>query len=90
MLAGITASDDKVLQSRLLAYADAQRYRIGVNYMQLPINEPKCPFHQNANEGAMQFSDKDEEVCPVLVLHQQWRACMPCSGHVVLDELAAA
>ena len=67
--AGILASDDKLLQSRLHAYADAQRYRIGVNYLTLPINEPKCPFHQNANEGAMQFVDKDEEVCHLLNHH---------------------
>ena len=63
MPAGITASDDKLLQSRLLAYADAQRYRIGVNYQTLPINMPKCPFHNNADKGHMSMMDKTEEVC---------------------------
>ncbi|CCF58445.1 hypothetical protein KAFR_0E02930 [Kazachstania africana CBS 2517] len=35
------ASADPVLQSRLFAYADAHRYRIGPNYAQLPVN---CPY----------------------------------------------
>lgn len=54
--AGITFSDDKLLQSRLFSYADAQRYRLGVNYTELPVNVPKCPFHANQNEGAMQMN----------------------------------
>ncbi|MFI5134240.1 MAG: catalase [Chitinophagales bacterium] len=39
---GISYSPDKMLQGRLLAYPDAHRYRLGVNYEQLPVN--KCPF----------------------------------------------
>ena len=30
-----------MLQGRILAYGDAQRYRLGPNVLQLPIN---CPF----------------------------------------------
>ena len=85
LCAGITSSDDKLLQSRLHAYADAQRYRIGVNYLTLPVNEPKCPFHQNANEGAMQFTDKDEEVCHLLTLHNT--LCTLCSCPAMLQQL---
>ena len=29
-----------MLQGRLFAYADAQRYRLGVNYHQIPVNTP--------------------------------------------------
>jgi len=29
-----------MLQGRLFAYADAQRYRLGVNYHQIPVNKP--------------------------------------------------
>jgi catalase len=32
-----------MLQARLLAYQDAQRYRLGVNHNQLPVNAPRCP-----------------------------------------------
>ena len=32
-----------MLQGRLFSYADAQRYRLGANYHQIPVNAPKCP-----------------------------------------------
>ncbi|MCW2914024.1 MAG: catalase [Actinomycetia bacterium] len=37
---GIGPSPDKMLQGRLSAYADAHRYRVGVNADQLPVNRP--------------------------------------------------
>lgn len=49
--AGIGLSNDKVLQTRALSYSDTQRYRIGTNYQMLPINAPKCPFHNSAENG---------------------------------------
>ncbi|MFO7446871.1 MAG: catalase [Ignavibacteriaceae bacterium] len=39
---GIGYSPDKMLQGRLLSYPDAHRYRLGVNYEQIPVN--KCPY----------------------------------------------
>ncbi|CAL5220763.1 g2827 [Coccomyxa viridis] len=59
---GIAVSNDPVLQTRVLAYADTQRYRLGVNYQLLPINMPKCPFHNNHMDGAMNYTIRDEEV----------------------------
>ncbi|GAB1038167.1 catalase KatB [Shewanella algae] len=54
LVPGVGASPDKMLQARLFAYADAQRYRIGANYNQLPVN---CPHATQANHhqraGAM-------------------------------------
>ena len=50
---GISASPDKVLQSRLLAYADAQRYRLSANYQQIPINRPRCPVNHYQRDGYM-------------------------------------
>jgi len=44
LVPGILPSDDKMLQARLFAYGDAQRYRLGVNHQLLPINRPRCPF----------------------------------------------
>ena len=32
-----------MLQARLFNYADAQRYRLGVNYQQIPVNAARCP-----------------------------------------------
>ncbi|TYC17155.1 catalase [Bizionia gelidisalsuginis] len=50
---GIGFSPDKMLQGRILSYADAHRYRIGVNFDALPVN--KCPFMVNNyhRDGAM-------------------------------------
>mmetsp|Transcript_13713 Transcript_13713/g.26557 ORF Transcript_13713/g.26557 Transcript_13713/m.26557 type:complete len:495 (-) Transcript_13713:253-1737(-) len=50
---GIGHSPDPMLQARVLAYADAHRYRLGVNYNQIPINRPKnsevnCPYRDGA------------------------------------------
>ncbi|WP_370525696.1 catalase [Olivibacter sp. SDN3] len=39
---GISYSPDKMLQGRILSYPDAHRYRLGVNYEQIPVN--RCPF----------------------------------------------
>ena len=50
---GISFSPDKMLQSRLFSYGDAQRYRLGVNHHQIPVNAPKCPFHSYHRDGAM-------------------------------------
>ena len=50
---GIGFSPDKMLQGRLFSYGDAQRYRLGVNYHQIPVNAPQCPFHSYHRDGAM-------------------------------------
>lgn len=38
---GIAASPDRMLQSRIMSYADAHRYRLGTNYDLIPVNQPK-------------------------------------------------
>lgn len=53
LVPGVGVSPDKVLQARLLAYPDAQRYRVGANYNQLPVNAPRCPVHHYQRDGAM-------------------------------------
>lgn len=50
---GIGFSPDRMLQSRLFAYGDAQRYRLGVNHHAIPVNAPRCPFHSYHRDGAM-------------------------------------
>ncbi len=50
---GIGFSPDKMLQARLFSYGDAQRYRLGVNFNQVPVNRPRCPFHSYHRDGAM-------------------------------------
>jgi catalase len=52
---GISYSPDKMLQGRILSYPDAHRYRLGVNYEQLPVN--RCPYAVNnyQRDGAMRL-----------------------------------
>lgn len=50
---GIGLSPDKMLQGRILAYPDAHRYRLGVNYEQLPVNRPIVPVHNHQRDGFM-------------------------------------
>lgn len=50
---GIGFSPDKMLQGRLFSYGDAQRYRLGVNYMQIPVNQTRCPYHAYHRDGMM-------------------------------------
>src|SRR6201747_489390 len=54
---GIDFSDDKMLQGRTLSYSDTQRYRVGPNYLQLPINapNPKARAHTNQRDGQMAY-----------------------------------
>jgi len=44
VIPGIGFSPDKMLQGRLFAYGDAQRYRLGVNHHLIPVNKSRCPF----------------------------------------------
>jgi len=54
---GLDFSNDPLLQGRLFSYTDTQLSRLGTpNFHQLPINAPKCPFHNNQRDGKMQMS----------------------------------
>jgi catalase len=50
---GLGLSPDKLLQGRLFAYGDAQRYRLGVNHHAIPVNAPKVPVHAYHRDGQM-------------------------------------
>ncbi|MDV0447021.1 Catalase [Methanosarcinaceae archaeon Ag5] len=54
---GISFSPDKMLQGRLFSYGDAQRYRLGVNHMHIPVNAPKCPVNSYHRDGSMRVDD---------------------------------
>src|SRR5690606_11517595 len=48
-------SPDKMLLGRAFAYADAQRNRIGTNFHQLPVNQPKEPVQTYMFDGQMAY-----------------------------------
>ncbi len=50
---GIGFSPDKMLHGRLFSYADAQRYRLGVNHHLIPVNAPKNGAHSYHRDGQM-------------------------------------
>lgn len=52
---GLDFSDDKMLQGRTFSYSDTQRYRVGANYLQLPINAPKTHVATNQRDGQMVY-----------------------------------
>jgi catalase len=52
---GISHSPDKMLQFRIFAYADAHRYRLGVNYESLPVNRPHAEVSTYHRDGQMRF-----------------------------------
>lgn len=51
LVPGIEASEDRLLQGRLFAYPDTQRYRLGVNYQYLPVNKAKSKIQTFAQDG---------------------------------------
>ncbi|RYG29975.1 MAG: catalase, partial [Burkholderiales bacterium] len=55
IIPGIDFSNDPLLQGRLFSYLDTQKSRLGTtNFHQIPINAPKCPFHNFQRDGLMQ------------------------------------
>ncbi|AKK02142.1 catalase [Corynebacterium epidermidicanis] len=64
LVPGVGFSPDKMLQARGFSYPDTQRYRLGANFEQLPVNRPVCPVNSYAQDGAAthQFNDADQPV----------------------------
>jgi len=59
---GIGPSPDKMLLGRFFSYPDTHRYRIGPNYLQLPINAPKVRVHSYHRDGAMLYKAEGDPV----------------------------
>jgi catalase len=53
---GLDFSDDKMLVGRTFSYSDTQRYRVGPNYLQLPVNSAKnAAVRTNQRGGQMSY-----------------------------------
>ncbi|MFI7439653.1 catalase [Nonomuraea indica] len=53
---GLDFSDDKMLVGRTFSYSDTQRYRVGPNYLQLPVNQAKnADVRTNQRDGMMAY-----------------------------------
>ncbi|KAK9710917.1 Catalase-related immune-responsive [Popillia japonica] len=57
LVPGIMPSPDRMLAGRIFSYGDAQRYRLGKNYQQLPVN---CPLRVKNyhRDGAMVYNNQ--------------------------------
>ena len=53
---GLEFSDDKMLIGRTFSYSDTQRYRVGPNYLQLPVNAPVAQAATNQEGGQMAYN----------------------------------
>jgi catalase len=55
---GIGISPDKMLMARVFSYPDAQRYRVGTNYNEIPVNAPKNATANYSQDGAARHGFK--------------------------------
>jgi catalase len=63
LVPGIGPSPDRMLLGRLFSYADAHRYRIGVNYNELPVNAPKnTELRSYSKDGHMRHHNPGDPV----------------------------
>jgi len=51
-----------MLLARGFSYADAHRARLGVNYKQIPVNQPVAPVHSYSQKGAMRMTNAVDPV----------------------------
>jgi catalase len=59
---GLDFSDDKMLVGRTFSYSDTQRYRVGANYLQLPVNAPRnANVATNQRGGQMSYGHDQGE-----------------------------
>jgi catalase len=56
---GLDFSDDKMLVGRTFSYSDTQRYRVGPNYLQLPVNQAKNARVATNQRGGLMSSGVD-------------------------------
>ncbi|KAJ5863533.1 uncharacterized protein N7529_005449 [Penicillium soppii] len=52
LVPGWDVSADPIVQVRLFPYGDTQRYRLGINFPQLPINRPFYSYNPTRRDGA--------------------------------------
>jgi catalase len=56
---GLDFSEDKMLVGRTFSYSDTQRYRVGPNYLQLPVNQPRTKVATNQRDAPMAYGVDD-------------------------------
>jgi catalase len=80
LVPGIGFSPDKMLLGRAFAYADTHRYRIGPNYLQLPVNRPRVELNTYTKDGPMAYEHTGDQ--PVYAPNSQGRGYADEVGEV--------
>ncbi len=80
LVPGIGFSPDKMLLGRVFAYSDTHRYRIGPNYLQLPVNRPRVDVNTYMFDGPMAFEHSGD--APVYAPNTQGRPYSDLTGPV--------
>nr|XP_018897999.1 PREDICTED: catalase-like [Bemisia tabaci]XP_018898000.1 PREDICTED: catalase-like [Bemisia tabaci] len=62
LVPGIQASRDPMLQARMFSYKDTQRYRLGPNFMQIPVNRPLETPYNLQRDGPMNMFNQGANV----------------------------
>ncbi|MBL8151594.1 MAG: catalase, partial [Blastocatellia bacterium] len=62
LIPGIEPSEDRLLQGRLFSYLDTQRYRLGANFQQLPINRPKVAVKSYNQDGSLSLRSQGGDI----------------------------
>jgi catalase len=84
---GLDFSDDKMLVGRTFSYSDTQRYRVGPNYLQLPVNSPKrAQARTNQRDGQMAYYVDDGGENPHINYEPSLRAGLREGEHPTHDE----
>ncbi len=77
---GLDFSDDKMLVGRTFSYSDTQRYRVGANYLQLPINKPLVDTRTNQNGGSMAYGVDERGADPSVNYEPSYTAGLAEAG----------
>jgi catalase len=79
---GIDFSNDPLLQGRNFSYLDTQLKRLGgPNFTHLPINAPKCPFHNFQQDGHMAMRNPVDRVNYQPNSFNEWPRESPAQGY---------
>lgn len=95
LLEGAEFSDDKMLQGRSFIYSDAQRFRLGNEYQDIPVNRPpENAFKPVISENGQQVEDElPQDIAarydPFTQAGKRYRALPPIEQEHLIDNLAS-
>lgn len=62
LVPGVEPSEDRLLQGRLFSYSDTQRYRVGTNFQDVPVNRPLAPVNNHNQDGELNYRETQSDI----------------------------